>query len=84
MKAETRNGIGAKTSMIMKFENRCGCIDIGHDGGCIDIFIPDADEKHSCREKDHCFSKFFIEAPRACIKVAVIGGKPEGEVIFKV
>ncbi len=70
--------------MIFKFENRCGCIDIGHEGGCIDIFVPEAHEKEAFREKDAGLSTFFIEAPRACIKVAVIEGRPEGEVIFKV
>ena len=69
--------------MNIKFENRCGCIDIGNRGGCIDIFVPDERDKEVLREKDR-LSKFFIEAPKACIKVAVIGGKPEGEVIIKV
>lgn len=69
--------------MIFKIENRCGCIDIGDGFGCIDIFVPDANEKENCRKSDACAGKVFIETPKAGIKVVVKGGKPEGEIRLK-
>lgn len=69
--------------MIIKIENRCGCLEIGDGFGCIDIFVPDACSKENCRKSDACTEKFFIETPRAGIKVAVKGGKPEGEIRLK-
>lgn len=69
--------------MNIKFENRCGSIDIGDGRGCIDIFVPEACDKKGCRKEDACAGKILIETPKAGIKLVVVGGKSEGEIRFK-
>lgn len=66
--------------MLIKFENKHGCLEAGRGFGCIDFFVPEACDKRRCKEQDDCAAKLLIETPRAGIQLVMVGGKAEGEI----